>query len=490
MISCRPRPAPIVAAATRSRRRSATRQPPLTCLVASTVGSTAPVQSRDLVAGRPCAASSGTPRPRARRLQVGLGARSAERARGDARATSLLADQRVRRRRPRRGRRRARRRRPGRAARRRRGRRGRRSRRAARSSSSPRRARRGVRSVIGCSSRRVGCAGRPARGARARGRPRASCRARRRRRRRQVVDDAQPDRLALALGQVGERLVEARRATPPPARRRPARQLEPEPLGRPCARARACARRRAARGARSRTATARRSRRPRRGSARARARPARTSRRSGRARRRRRPCGARGSRGRGPRSGRRACGTRPRRCGRRRAARRRWVVIAGYMPPPAPWRYAPVRSRGRRDRSPRSRVASSADGQRVEPPLPGPRRRSRLVHARLAPQPEHVLRLHHRHPRAGGERERDQVPPRLLGDAGAVGVDARARRRRQRLVPAAQRVVVVRARVGDPVLGVVGDVVHVVRRAADPAELEHDHARAGRGRRAAAAPAG
>ena len=55
-------------------------------------------------------------------------------------------------------------------------------------------------------------------------------------------------------------------------------------------------------------------------------------------------------------------------------------------------------------------------------------------------------------------------------------VDRGADRVRERLVPAAQRVVVVRAGVGDPVLAVVGDVVHVAGRARHPAELEHDHA--------------
>ena len=111
------------------------------------------------------------------------------------------------------------------------------------------------------------------------------------------------------------------------------------------------------------------------------------------------------------------------------------------------------RSRPAADVASRNRAASWRERQRGQPPLPRPRRPPRLVHARLAPQPEHVLRLHHRHLRARRERERDQVPPGLVARrAAARRRPARARSRRQRLVPAAQRVVVVRARVGDPVL--------------------------------------
>ena len=50
----------------------------------------------------------------------------------------------------------------------------------------------------------------------------------------------------------------------------------------------------------------------------------------------------------------------------------------------------------------RSRRARRRVGSAVQPPLPGAARGARLVHARLAAEPEHVLRLHHRH-RAGEE---------------------------------------------------------------------------------------
>ena len=71
-----------------------------------------------------------------------------------------------------------------------------------------------------------------------------------------------------------------------------------------------------------------------------------------------------------------------------------------------------------------------ARGQRVELPAPRAGGLPRLVHARLRAEPEHVLRLHHRDPRRGGERQRDQVPPELL---------ARRPAGRRRRAPASRR---------------------------------------------------
>ena len=82
------------------------------------------------------------------------------------------------------------------------------------------------------------------------------------------------------------------------------------------------------------------------------------------------------------------------------------------------------------------------------PPAPAgscaPRSRAR---ARPAPAPSRPARARRTSARSG--------PTRLLGDARPRRVHPRAAVGRQRLVPPAQRVVVVRARVGDPVLGVV-----------------------------------
>ena len=111
-------------------------------------------------------------------------------------------------------------------------------------------------------------------------------------------------------------------------------------------------------------------------------------------------------------------------------------------------------------------------------PPPRARRRARLVHAALGAEAEDVLGLDHGHDRRGGEREPDQRPVRL-GLAHAVAVErrvgARPRLGRRALVPAAHRVVVVRARVRDPVLHVDLGAVHAAR--VVEAELQHDHAR-------------
>ncbi len=103
----------------------------------------------------------------------------------------------------------------------------------------------------------------------------------------------------------------------------------------------------------------------------------------------------------------------------------------------------------RRLAQPPREIARRQVGER---PAPRAALRPRQVHARLAAEAEHVLRLHHRQPRGGGERQADQRPPRLvLAHARLVdaAVDQRAPLGRQRLVPAAHRVVVVGAAVGD-----------------------------------------
>ena len=104
--------------------------------------------------------------------------------------------------------------------------------------------------------------------------------------------------------------------------------------------------------------------------------------------------------------------------------------------------------------------------QPIQPPLPRARRTPRRVHPRLRPEPEHVLHLHHRHPRRRGVGEPDQRPVRLaLAHARGVDrlLDLEPHLGRQRRVPAQHRVVVVRARVDDGVLAVVRRRVHVPR---------------------------
>ena len=124
-----------------------------------------------------------------------------------------------------------------------------------------------------------------------------------------------------------------------------------------------------------------------------------------------------------------------------------------------------------------------------------PAERARLVHARLRAEPEHVLHLHHRHPRGRGEGEPDQRPLRRpLAHAVARRSSASTSARTasgERLVPAAHRVVVVRAGVDDDVLGVVAPGWCTCPGLAGvEAELQDDHARVARATRAAASTGG
>src|SRR5581483_1548763 len=109
---------------------------------------------------------------------------------------------------------------------------------------------------------------------------------------------------------------------------------------------------------------------------------------------------------------------------------------------------------------------------RLEPPPPVAVRTARIVHARLAPQPEHVLRLHERERRPRRIRGVDQPPVRLVrGEPGRrpdlVG---------DGLVPPARGVHVVGRRVDDLPLAVVLEAVGI-RRSAVVAEDHHHHAR-------------
>ena len=153
--------------------------------------------------------------------------------------------------------------------------------------------------------------------------------------------------------------------------------------------------------------------------------------------------------------------------------RSRWPRRSSVMPPDRPTPAPPPRSP--------PAAAAPARRQRARRHLPAPRsgRAAGDVHPRLAAEPEHVLRLQHRQPRRRRERQADHRPPRL-GLLDAAGGDLRrrgARRGAQRLPPAAQRVVVVRARVDDAVLLVVLEPVRAVRVVGIEAELHDDHPR-------------
>src|ERR671922_1123395 len=94
-------------------------------------------------------------------------------------------------------------------------------------------------------------------------------------------------------------------------------------------------------------------------------------------------------------------------------------------------------------------------GAPFEPPRPVPRRSSRCVQARLAPEPEHVLHGNDREAGARSEGELDQLPVRL-GLVPAAGAG-----------PTDGRVVVVRAGVNGRVLGVILEPVRTRGRAGE-----------------------
>ncbi len=123
---------------------------------------------------------------------------------------------------------------------------------------------------------------------------------------------------------------------------------------------------------------------------------------------------------------------------------------------------APVASRRRRGEFTRQLPGP-------EPPGPVSGGRAGHVHPRLAPEPEHVLRLHDRELRARRERRLDQLPVRP--GARKAGRDALARA--QRPPPAERGIAVVRADVHDAPAPMVLQPVDVGGRPSE-GELHHD----------------
>ena len=149
----------------------------------------------------------------------------------------------------------------------------------------------------------------------------------------------------------------------------------------------------------------------------------------------------------------------------------------GHGPGPRPIHRQPPRLLGR---FPQPRRQRRRQRPRLHPPPPVPPRPPRVVHPRRRPQPEHILRLEHRHPRRRSQRQPDQPPPRLALDNPKTSkrtIHKRTLTHRQTGIPPPRRVVIVRARVHDPVLGVVLEPMHAPRRPRVEAELEHDHPR-------------
>ena len=111
-------------------------------------------------------------------------------------------------------------------------------------------------------------------------------------------------------------------------------------------------------------------------------------------------------------------------------------------------------------------------------------------------EPEHVLGLHHRHPRGRGEREPDQRPLRLVARARraasiSASTSARAASRQRRRTSRAScrgRGCRCRRRRRSRVVRRAGAAL--LRVAGVEAELQHDHARAARARRAGASTGG
>ena len=143
---------------------------------------------------------------------------------------------------------------------------------------------------------------------------------------------------------------------------------------------------------------------------------------------------------------------------------------------------------------PRARAPASAPRARIrQRQLPAAR--GGMVHPRLAPEPEHVLGLDHRRPAPARRTPGGSAPTTARARAGcpcaaSSAVDPVARDRIERLVPPACRVVVVRARVHDPVLDVVLEPVRAVRVGRIERELRARASRGARARPAAARPRG